>query len=328
MTQTATKERPILFSGPMVRAILEGRKTQTRRVVKPQPDGPCQTRFDESTCVFSHWDHEYPDDGARVRCPYGAPGDRLWCVQMRKIGYGDGKYAVGDDGNVYDISGPIPVRRKTRLSHNGYKEITLRHSGKQKAFRINRLVAEAFYGPAQNKEVCRHLNGIRTDNRPENLDWGTPKQNSADANATGAFSGPKASQSKLTPSEVDAIRESDLPQAEIAEQYGITQPTVSKIRSGKRWRNEHPSPPPRNRPIDFSRITLEVKRVWVEQINQITPSDIEAEGIASYLESIGHTEEIELFDAMRMLWDSINGKKHPWASNPWVWCVEFERVER
>ena len=88
---TAVKERPILFSAPMVRAILDGRKTQTRRIVKPQPPGSCRYEIngnqDKAYCVFDDAglpggigfcpptarskDHLLP-------CPYGKPGDRLW----------------------------------------------------------------------------------------------------------------------------------------------------------------------------------------------------------------------------------------------------------
>jgi hypothetical protein len=65
------KERPILFSGPMVRAILEGRKTQTRRVMKLTDSG----RVKEPGSA-RNWHLE--DLNATQACPYGKPGDRLW----------------------------------------------------------------------------------------------------------------------------------------------------------------------------------------------------------------------------------------------------------
>lgn len=81
------KERPILFSAPMVRAILDGRKTQTRRIVKPQPPHGCSEIEEQPDtdpyigCMVSGhsgvWEDVHSMD-YRVRCPYGKPGDRLW----------------------------------------------------------------------------------------------------------------------------------------------------------------------------------------------------------------------------------------------------------
>lgn len=72
-------ERPMLMSAPMVRAILAGTKTQTRRVVKPQPlgDKPRSAWFEPG--VMGWAPPEIPSQAwHRVRCPYGQPGDRLW----------------------------------------------------------------------------------------------------------------------------------------------------------------------------------------------------------------------------------------------------------
>lgn len=66
------KERPILFSAPMVRAILEGRKTQTRRVVKPRKD------LSFGCLLQPHELAGEVNSGDYMNCPYGKPGDRLW----------------------------------------------------------------------------------------------------------------------------------------------------------------------------------------------------------------------------------------------------------
>lgn len=62
-------DKPIIFSAPMVRAILEDRKTQTRRIIKPQPDKD----LDPDT-LKGAWEDGFID----VKCPYGKIGDLLW----------------------------------------------------------------------------------------------------------------------------------------------------------------------------------------------------------------------------------------------------------
>jgi len=85
-------ERPILFNGPMVRALLAGRKTQTRRIIKPrckalsqsyalQFRAPGDKWYGDHVWSFRRRDHgweDYTNAEFLALCPYGAPGDRLW----------------------------------------------------------------------------------------------------------------------------------------------------------------------------------------------------------------------------------------------------------
>lgn len=97
-------ERPILFNGEMVCAILEGRKTVTRRVVKARPD-----KSMGKSCVLQP--HELAGEvnaGDYRNCPFGQPGDRLWvretwavdsqldCIPPRKLSEGEPIYYSAD----------------------------------------------------------------------------------------------------------------------------------------------------------------------------------------------------------------------------------------
>lgn len=96
------KERGMLFSGPMVKAILEGRKTQTRRVIKPQPNPIEPNRwFDRQgpENYWVSWDERQPAPPSKqvwIKSPYGRPGDRLWvretwsCERWENIDGGEG----------------------------------------------------------------------------------------------------------------------------------------------------------------------------------------------------------------------------------------------
>lgn len=68
-----------------------------------------------------------------------------------------------------------------------------------------------------------------------------------------------------------------------------------------------------------SRINLEITNVRVERLECISHADARAEGMVE-------SERESVTDAFHNLWDKINGKKHPWSSNPWVWVIEFRRI--
>lgn len=105
------------------------------------------------------------------------------------------------------------------------------------------------------------------------------------------------------------------------------------------WPSDTASDPerPRWRPSIFckrwmSRITLDVISVRVERLQSITEEDARAEGVAPYT-----TNTLRMVDpeaqgpkwrpAFEDLWDEINGERASWASNPWIWAIEFKRVD-
>lgn len=86
-------------------------------------------------------------------------------------------------------------------------------------------------------------------------------------------------------------------------------------------------------PRKASRITLEIERVKVERLQEITEEDAKAEGVTPYHRPTSAPDEpaqngyTETYRAAFLKgWDQINGKKAPWASNPWVWVVSFKVV--
>lgn len=230
-------ERPIIFGGPMVRAILEGRKTQTRRVVKATPrelvflgnlKSPHATNVRITReSIFFDW--MGGSAAGKPGCPYGQAGDRLW---VRETWYDD-----------------LYTRDET-----------------EKASR------EGIY--------------YRADHDCSDWEAGCPCRN--DDNRS-------------------------------------------------EWRS------PIHMPRWASRLLLEIKEVRVERLQSISEEDAKAEGVDPVIESEPpawygakwKTKEGQprrdkwtcpIF-AYRDLWEEINGTRAPWASNPWVWCLTFSRVQ-
>lgn len=245
------KERPILFSSEMVRAILDGRKTQTRRIVKPQPEyiphwscaGVGGWRWPWATYCESYFTNvnSLPQEMA-IKCPHGAPGDRLWVRETwrpLKRQCGTGMYS----GTICDL---VEYR-----AHEGelLKTKIINSCGQ------DRLGFSEYY-------------------------WSTRDGGS-----------------------------------------GPWHPSIFM----PRW---------------ASRLTLEITDVRVERLQDISEQDALAEGIESRpghrtfvhgnKNAAGGRSVISISTPIldfAALWDSINGKRCSWESNPWVWKVMFKKLE-
>jgi hypothetical protein len=157
------------------------------------------------------------------------------------------KPVVGWEG-YYEVSTFGRVRSRARRTRAGWIKFKL-HSGnvisqfgrqgrqyvnlfdgkRRQTCTVHRLVLEAFVGARPLNLECRHLDGNADNNQLDNLVWGTKLDNEADKVRHGT-----AKRMPLTVEEIVDIRHSPRKQQELADQYGVTQSLISRIKSGER----------------------------------------------------------------------------------------------
>jgi hypothetical protein len=245
------RDLPILFSAPMVRAILDGRKTVTRRIMKPQPfaDGYYQgTVCLDVSGPFARFSVEAVGGGAfcteERASPYGDPGDRLWVREAWRV------------PDSLDACSGFDIAEKCI------------EAGYRKPWAPIRYEADGALSSAK--------------------DW---------------------------------------------HEFGTTpgEATPGRYRHSRfmpRW---------------ASRLTLNVTDVRVERLQDIDYAQAIAEGIheieipadecgpnrvgySAWIAPTGPTLKVTPVEAFHQLWESINGSGS-WDDNPWVWVVEFRRIE-
>ena len=142
-------------------------------------------------------------------------------------------YEVSTFGNVRSTKYKTPRILKPAADKKGYLYVGLSLNGKLKCFKIHRLVALAFIPNPEGKPQINHINGIKTDNRVENLEWVTGLENMHHAISTGLNQ-----QEKLSSEQVRYVRENPegLTQYELADLLGVCHQTISNVQLGKTYR--------------------------------------------------------------------------------------------
>lgn len=106
---------------------------------------------------------------------------------------------------------------------------------KGKNYRVARLICEAFNGPPPDGAFCLHLDEDATNNRAENLMWGTQKENLAAPGFRAYLKRRGAPAAKITEEQARRIKYGHGSCAGLAREYGISAATVSNIRAGRSW---------------------------------------------------------------------------------------------
>lgn len=156
----------------------------------------------------------------------------------------NGRYSVDTDGNVY---GPMGIKNKC-ISNTGYYIVQIRIplSRNKKGYRVHRLVAEAFIPNPDSKPQVNHIDGNKLNNRVENLEWVTNKENSEHAIYTGLFvPGDCAEFGYINPGKLNFEKANEIRKLystgkythrQLGEIYNIERRQVSKIINNHNWK--------------------------------------------------------------------------------------------
>jgi len=162
----------------------------------------------------------------------------------------EGLYEVSNLGRIKRLSGALIYKTNNKRTEecimkkikcsDGYVRINLRNKDERKTLLVSRIVAINFIdNPFMKKEV-NHIDGDKTNNTVENLEWTTRKENAEHAAINGLMSkGEKHGVSKLKEFEVKDIRKlyknGGISQTKIAKKYSVTQHTVWCIIKNITW---------------------------------------------------------------------------------------------
>jgi len=156
-------------------------------------------------------------------------------------------YKVSDLGRVFSIKRGKCL--KLTETPRGYYRVSLYKNKKLRSVFVHRIVLDIFAKDRHFKgAITRHVNGIKTDNRIDNLKWGTQKENEQDKRAHGTYQdGENSPNKKLTEQDVVDIRKTYKRQCKklgttgLAKKYGVHKATILGCVSGQTWPDVEPA---------------------------------------------------------------------------------------
>ena len=159
---------------------------------------------------------------------------------MKKQVLGFEDYSVDTDGRIFSEKFGKVRELKGIDNGGGYLQVELWKNGKSKRMQMHRLVAMAFLDNPENYAEVNHKNGIKTDNRLDNLEWCSRSMNQKHAFAIGLKSnkGSKNNASKITDEqaiEIFSRLDNGEQPIEITKDYPTSRNAITKMKTGRTW---------------------------------------------------------------------------------------------